>query len=197
MASEIDFEKYSTGPSTAAVVWIATALLHQENTSRDKFSHKEIFQKAKQLGLLQVSDSTLTTHISSHCVANRKAQPDIHRKLLAVSNGWFRLYRPGDPYHPSREKGKITPSPEEIPQQYRYLLDWYETEYCKKQTEVDQKAEDSSSGSPRFSKFENENAVRLPQEIIKKLQLQTGDYIAFLQDSSGNVILRKAKIKLE
>jgi hypothetical protein len=40
-----------------------------------------------------------------------------------------RLYRTGDPYHLSRDGSKTTPEPEELPTQYRNLLDWYRDEY--------------------------------------------------------------------
>jgi hypothetical protein len=43
----------------------------------------------------------------------------------------YRLVRPGDHAHPSR-KGKTKPERTELPEQYRYLLDWYEQIYCTK-----------------------------------------------------------------
>jgi hypothetical protein len=53
--------------------------------------------------------------------------------LYETGTGRRRLFRPGDDYHPEREgpperRGtRITPRREDIPERYRYLLDWYET----------------------------------------------------------------------
>jgi len=51
--------------------------------------------------------------------------------LYATGKLTRRLFRPGDSYHPAREGGKIVPVPEEIPSQYRPLLDWYHEEYIR------------------------------------------------------------------
>jgi len=49
--------------------------------------------------------------------------------LYETRGGMRRLYREGDESHPDRH-GKILPKRDDIPEQYRYLLDWYETEYA-------------------------------------------------------------------
>ena len=179
--------------STAPVVWIATALLHTENKNKEAFRQSEIFQKVRDLGLVQSTDSTIRTHISSHCVANRKAQPDTHRKLFAVRNGWFRLYRPGDPHDITRKKGRIAPLPEEIPEEYRWLLNWYEDDYIRDQASVSSKTDTSNI---LFSRIEG-GLTKVPDEILSQLQLENGDYVAFLQGPSGNVSMKKAKVTLE
>ena len=45
----------------------------------------------------------------------------------------IRLFRPGDQVHPSR-KGKTMPAREELPERYHGLLDWYQQEYCVKES---------------------------------------------------------------
>lgn len=50
--------------------------------------------------------------------------------LYATGNLTRRLFRPGDLHHPQREGAKILPSIEEIPSQYRYLLDWYKKRFA-------------------------------------------------------------------
>ena len=52
----------------------------------------------------------------------------------------LRLYRPGDPAHPSAERKDGAPSQSELPVKYHQLLDWYEREYCneKHRTETSQ-----------------------------------------------------------
>ena len=47
----------------------------------------------------------------------------------------YRLIRPWDHPHPLR-KGKMKPEREELPERYRYLLNWYECEYYPKDTEL-------------------------------------------------------------
>ena len=95
----------SLAMSTSIAVWIATAVLHNENKEKDAFPVRKIFQKVRDLKLSQTADVTVLAHISTHCVANTKAWPNTHRKLFRVSTGWYRLYKPGDDFHPSRKNG--------------------------------------------------------------------------------------------
>jgi hypothetical protein len=46
--------------------------------------------------------------------------------LVETDRGRRRLFREGDYYHPER-RGKVTPSPDDLPSEYLYLLDWYST----------------------------------------------------------------------
>ena len=181
--------------SVANLVWVAVALLHVENKEKDVFQVKQIFQKAKDLGLSHAADETLMMHISLHCVANAKAQPNTHRKLFRMASGWYRLYRPDDPYHSSREKGRTSPLAEEIPQEYRYLIDWYNDEYSKKQSPSTQESKDLSHAI--FAKIENNKTLTLPADICDFLQADDGDYLAFIMKAKGEVLLKKARMKLE
>lgn len=181
--------------STANAVWIATALLHKENEGKNAFQIKEIFEKVKKLDLLTTQDSTLSMHISLHCVANAKAAPDTHKKLFRVSSGWYRLFREGDSFHESRVKGKIEPLPEMIPQQYRYLIDWYKNEYAKSSL-----GSNSSFGQPKWyslGRIESGNQIKIPKDVLEKLQVQEGDFVVFSYLRPGEVSLKIAKIKLE
>lgn len=181
--------------SVANLIWIAVALLHTENKEKDVFQVKQIFQKAKDLGLSHAADETLMMHISLHCVANAKAQPNKHRKLFRITSGWYRLYRTGDPYDISREKGRTTPLAEEIPQEYRYLIEWYNNEYSKKQSSFVQESKDLSHAM--FAKIENNKILSLPDDICNFLQVDDGDYLAFIMKAKGEVLLKKARMKLE
>ena len=181
--------------SVANLIWIAIALLHIENKEKDVFQVKQIFQKAKDLGLSHAADETLMMHISLHCVANAKAQPNTHRKLFRMASGWYRLYRHGDSYDPSREKGRTAPLAEEIPQEYRYLIDWYNDEYSKKQSPSTQESKDLSHAI--FAKIENNKTLTLPADICDFLQADDGDYLAFIMKAKGEVLLKKARMKLE
>ncbi len=116
------------GLKGADQVWIATALLHRENPDRMAFTASEIEERVRRdFGYEKLS---IPTFISADCVANRKPSPARYRVLHRVSRGMYRLFRPDDPYHLGRERGKTKPNPEEVPDRYRPLLEWYENEYA-------------------------------------------------------------------
>lgn len=115
---------------TADEVWIACALLHRENPGRRDFEVKEIAERARREAMSGAYRHALYVHAFQHCVANRAPDRGRYRMLFATGRLTRRLFRPGDSYHPSRQSGKITPIPEEIPSQYRALLEWYESEYA-------------------------------------------------------------------
>ena len=45
--------------------------------------------------------------------------------LTETVPGRRRLFRLGDSYHPEREGSKTVPEREDLPEEYRSLLDWY------------------------------------------------------------------------
>lgn len=110
-------------------VWIATALLHREHPAAADFTLKEIEARLVLEGLSSKRPG-VTPHISVHCVANRPPDNGRYRMLLETAPSRRRLFRPGDPYHPKREGGKVTPAPAEIPARYHALLDWYSREWA-------------------------------------------------------------------
>jgi hypothetical protein len=107
-------------------VWIAAALLQRENPKRESFSIEEIVDRASREGMVKPQRPGVYVHAVQHCVANRAPNPGRYRMLLETPEGERRLFRKGDPYHPAREGSKIKPCPEELPDQYRDLLRWYE-----------------------------------------------------------------------
>ena len=106
-------------------VWIATALLHREFPARADFSIEEIVDRAGKESLADINRPGVYVHVVQHCVANRPPNPGRYRMLIETSPGRRRLFRKGDPYHPSREGAKTTPSPEDMPEGYNGLLSWY------------------------------------------------------------------------
>ncbi len=106
-------------------VWIATALLHREQPQRDDFSIEEIVNRAAREGISGVNRPGVYVHVVQHCVANRPPNPGRYRMLFETSPGRRRLFRKGDPYHSEREGAKEIPNQEDIPAEYRSLLDWY------------------------------------------------------------------------
>src|SRR5262245_12444215 len=114
--------------AVADEVWIATALLHQENPEREDFRAHEILERVLQENLTGTLRRGVEHHVSYHCVANKKPNPGRHRMLYATGPGTRRLFREGDAYDPGRT-GKTTPERESIPAKYGPLLDWYHNSY--------------------------------------------------------------------
>ncbi len=106
-------------------VWIAAALLHREHPEAGDFAIEEIVERARSEGLREPLRPGVYVHVVQHCVANRPPNPGRYRMLMETSVGRRRLYRPGDMHHPQREEGKTTPNPEDIPNEYGELLNWY------------------------------------------------------------------------
>jgi len=106
-------------------VWIAAALLQKENPSHRDFTVEEIVDRARKEAMTQSLRPGVYIHAQMHCVANRPPNPGRYRMLVETSKGRRRLFRPGDPYDRQRDGSKTIPSPEDIPTEYRPLLDWY------------------------------------------------------------------------
>jgi len=111
-------------------VFIATALLHRENPRRSDFTISEIVERAAKENLFGELRPGVRVHASLHCVANRAPNPGRYRMLYATGERTRRLLRAGDAQHPDRT-GKIWPDPEEVPAQYRELVDWAKQQYGK------------------------------------------------------------------
>ena len=110
-------------------VWIAAALLHREHPQAMDFSLKEIEARLER-EVLTDRRPGVYPHLAVHCVANRPPNGGRYRMLFETAPSRRRLFRPGDPYHPRRERGKIVPQRTEIPAKYHPLLDWYERDWA-------------------------------------------------------------------
>ncbi len=119
-------------------VWIAVALLHREHADASDFSIEEIVDRARREGLHEPLRPGVYVHVVQHCVANRPPNPGRYRMLFETSSGRRRLFRMGDAYHPDREKGKSIPDPEDLPQPYEGLLDWYKDWSRNSRTDSDE-----------------------------------------------------------
>jgi hypothetical protein len=117
-------------------VWIVTALLHRENPRREDFKVGEIVERAKKEALAGALRPGVYVHAVQHCVANRQPNPARYRILFETGKNLRRLFRKGDSYHHARESGKVVPEREDLPEQYRYLLDWYLAEYNGKPSDL-------------------------------------------------------------
>ncbi len=119
----------SIGVSCAVEVFIATALLHQEQPTRSSFTIQEILAKAEELNLNGEIRAGVSVHASQHCVANKTPNPAKHRMLYATGKHTRRLVLPGDDVHPGRT-GKIFPDADELPEKYLPLLQWARDRYA-------------------------------------------------------------------
>ena len=113
-------------------IWIAVAMLQQGRPSRSAFSKKEILEKLDSEGLaMGVERGTLNAHLDQHLIANSPPSSGKYRMLFETLKGELRLFRPGDSTHPARlqlrKPSKEFPRPQDIPQRYHSLLDWYAT----------------------------------------------------------------------
>jgi len=107
-------------------VWIATLFLHREHPDREDFLIDEIVEQVTRQNLYGSLRKGVYVHVIQHCVANRPPNPARYRMLFETGAGRRRLFRVGDPYHPEREGGKITPEPDQLPHGYSDLLHWYQ-----------------------------------------------------------------------
>ena len=112
--------------------WLGLALLHREQTEKESFTAREILDRIKSERASPELRPGLQPHIYLQNVANLPPNSARYRMFYKLPDDTYRLYRPGDPTHPSR-KGKMTPAREEFPDKYHYLLDWYEHEYCDRE----------------------------------------------------------------
>ena len=121
-------QSVSTEITCAAEVFIATALLHQEQPKRSDFAIKEIVSRAAREDIAGGMRPGVSVHASQHCVANRPPNPARNRMLFATGTRTRRLLLPSDEIHPERT-GKIFPEPGDIPTKYLPLLAWAKKRY--------------------------------------------------------------------
>lgn len=109
--------------SCAVEVFLATALLHQEQEGRNDFTIQEIVNRAARENITGEMRSGVNVHASQHCVANKAPNPAKHRMLFATGRSTRRLLLPADEVVPGRT-GKIFPEADEVPEKYLPLLGW-------------------------------------------------------------------------
>jgi hypothetical protein len=119
-------------------IWIAVATLHREAPAREDFTRAEIRSKLRDTGLMDLPvalrPQSVNAHLKEHLVANVPPSSSKYRMLFETQPGSLRLLRAGDfidpgrqPRRPSSHIPKHIPVRDEIPDNYRPLLDWYET----------------------------------------------------------------------
>lgn len=107
-------------------IWITMAdLAYRARDIKYSVTNKELQNRIAEL----FSDRRpgVYTHISQHVVAQKRLNTGYNKCYLTeVKLGRRRLFVPGDMIHDSRSKNpQMVPKLEELPSEYRYLLDWY------------------------------------------------------------------------
>jgi hypothetical protein len=94
--------------------------------------------------------------------------------LHQTGRGRRRLFRNGDPTHPERT-GKTHPNAGEIPEPYRYLIDWYEHDYNQpfRTDRLSPNRESKSTGTSglvlmRFWNIMPKERAKLFQQIVEE-----------------------------
>jgi AbrB family looped-hinge helix DNA binding protein len=166
----------------ADAVWVATALLHQENPAKEDFEVKEIVSRTVKENLVGGFRSGLQPHVSWHCVANKKPNGGRYRMLYETARGHRRLLRNGDTSHPDRN-GDIRPDKAELPVACRPLVDWYDTVYSK-QTSPSASAPLGTNAEPTLT--QEGGSARLPEAPIS--EIESGSGTAFVSSAGAFVI---------
>lgn len=137
--SDVSRSSKTAGLTVADAVWVGVALLHQRCDKRSQFSIEEIVDSVVANNLTSATRTSIRQHVTQHCVANRKAQPNRSRMLYATRE----IGDPGDTHrrifrdcdlgrsHPDRKDAPTHPVWERLPERYAYLRDWYEIERKK------------------------------------------------------------------
>ncbi len=188
----------------ADAVWVATAQLHRDDASAQDFSVREIMEKAIN-GKLVTFTPGLQVHVSKHCVANKSPNSERHRILFATGRGRRRLFRPGDPFHADRTKGKIHPVTGNLPLEYRELIDWYDSAYSlhknllpiapepHSDARISESVKPKASGntnapSPAAVFVSSSGAFVIPEDLRRALGIHEGTRLDIRKDNDRLVL---------
>ena len=128
-----DDARPATTVKMAIAVWVATATLHYDEGINEVFPARKIRDKVVEQGIYKktIRKKTIESNITQYCVSNAPPGQGNHRKLYRVRDGMYRLYRPGDDYSSGKKSGPEAPEINDLPGKHRYLLGWYNSEYCR------------------------------------------------------------------
>lgn len=105
----------AAGLKIHAEIWLAAALLHEQG--RSTFSPARLIEEVeRRFGDMRPG---VTTHVHAHCVENAPKNTTVeYSYLFRVGTGELRLYRKGDPLHPSRSGSRTAPDQVDVPEQF-------------------------------------------------------------------------------
>jgi AbrB family looped-hinge helix DNA binding protein len=116
-----------------------------------------------------VNELTINAQVIACSVNHTSAHhyPDTKRFLFYLGNGRYRMYDPD-------QDGiwKMTPSG------------------------ARKVSEEIKSGEAYFSQIGSGGQVLLPNAIRQKLSIEENDFVAFAEDNEGNIILKKAELRV-
>lgn len=116
-----------------------------------------------------VNELTISAQVIACSVNHTSAHhyPNTRRFLFYLGNGRYRMYNPD-------EDGI-----------------WEVTTSGARRV-----SEEVKSKKGFFSQVSKGGQVSIPNEIQKRLLIENGDFVAFVQDEEGNVLLKKAELKV-
>ncbi|KPV63256.1 MAG: hypothetical protein AOA66_0978 [Candidatus Bathyarchaeota archaeon BA2] len=116
----------------------------------------------------KVNESTISAQVIACSVNHPSAHhyPNSHRFLFYLGNGRYRRYDP--------KKDGL----------------WEITSNSAQKIIREVKTEQAY-----FSQIDSNGQVRLPKEIQEKLSIGARDFVAFVTDEQGNIILKKAELR--
>ena len=106
--------------SIADTIWLATPCFMRRSPASG-FSHETILRKVAELNH-SLNPSSVSTHLSTHCVASKKANPATLRILTENTDGSLRLFRGEIRSIRRGERVGLVPSLSVLPPQYKHLL---------------------------------------------------------------------------
>lgn len=105
----------ATGMKIHAEIWLAAALLHDGGLAT--FTPSRLIREVQE----RFSDTRpgVSVHIHAHCIANAPKNTTVEYSYLTrTERGELRLWRRGDPLHPTRSGRRTAPDQTDIPEQY-------------------------------------------------------------------------------
>lgn len=117
-----------------SMVWIVVAESlrsgHAQSLGQDEIIHavREKFQK--EIPPVMISGHLVGSEDRQSDKSNPQRGGSRNRYLSKEPDGRFRLYKKADEPRDGLDKtGPYCPSLEKLPQEYHYLVEWYESEY--------------------------------------------------------------------
>lgn len=53
-----------------------------------------------------------------------------------------------------------------------------------------------TSVNPPFVKIDDDMRIKIPDEIMRKLEIGVGDHIVFIETTAGKILIKKARLQL-
>lgn len=104
----------TTKLSARIQVWLGAAMLHEAGHAT--FSASRLVEEVERR--FGATSSTVTTHVNARCVASAPKNHGVAYSYLTRTPEGFRLFRAGDPVHPSKSGSATYPQQTEVPEEH-------------------------------------------------------------------------------